>query len=164
MSKTNSTRAKTVKNKSRPKAKKAVKKPAVSNEQLEDQSEELQEQPVFETTSDDQAENDVTDTAYDQEEQNASEIAAEEPQTLTETSVAKTMPVKETKKAIILSLLQKENGTTVDEMMHETGWQKHSVRGQMSILKKALKANIISVTNGKTRTYRIELPQQEGEE
>jgi len=50
-----------------------------------------------------------------------------------------------TKKLTVISLLSREQGASIDELMTVTGWQKHSIRGFISNLKKKseLKVNLI---------------------
>ena len=62
-----------------------------------------------------------------------------------------------TKQAILIDLLQRKDGTTLDEMVSATGWQAHSVRGAMSAaLKKKLGLTITSEKiEGRGRVYRI---------
>jgi len=49
------------------------------------------------------------------------------------------------KQAIILGLLRRKNGASIDEMIDATGWQAHSVRGFLSgIVKKKLKLKLQS--------------------
>jgi hypothetical protein len=50
-----------------------------------------------------------------------------------------TPPAQHTKKAIILALLKRPEGATLEELMGATGWQAHSVRGFISgTVKKSL--------------------------
>ncbi len=50
-----------------------------------------------------------------------------------------------TKQAMLIDLLQRKDGTTLDEMVAATGWQAHSVHGAMSAaLKKKLGLAITS--------------------
>lgn len=66
-------------------------------------------------------------------------------------------PRSGSKLAAVISLLRRNQGATLEELVAETGWQTHSVRGAMSgALKKRFKLNI---TNDKVekrgRVYRI---------
>ena len=61
------------------------------------------------------------------------------------------------KAAAIISLLKQESGTTLEEMMQATGWQKHSVRGFMAgPLRKRHGLTVQSVKLDGVRTYRAE--------
>ena len=58
------------------------------------------------------------------------------------------------KKAQLQTLLQRPEGATINEMVKASGWQKHTVRGFLSMLKKAGQ----TVTNEKEndeRRYKI---------
>ena len=61
------------------------------------------------------------------------------------------------KQAIIVDLLKRNNGATIDELTAATGWQAHSVRGAISgTLKKKLGLAVSSETlDGRGRVYRI---------
>lgn len=61
---------------------------------------------------------------------------------------------KITKKAMVEQLLKSDKGATIEELSKETGWQAHTVRGHLSILKKA-GAEIISERVDGVRRYRI---------
>ena len=61
---------------------------------------------------------------------------------------------KITKKALVEQLLKSDKGATIDELSKQTGWQSHTVRGHLSILKKA-GAEIISERFDGVRSYRI---------
>jgi hypothetical protein len=58
------------------------------------------------------------------------------------------------KKAQVLALISRKNGATLDEIMTVTGWQKHTVRGFISILGK----NGVTVESSRSeagdRTYK----------
>src|SRR5947199_259705 len=41
---------------------------------------------------------------------------------------------KETHKAEVIAMLQRKGGTTLEEIVKATGWQKHTVRGFISML------------------------------
>jgi hypothetical protein len=60
------------------------------------------------------------------------------------------------KQAVLIALLQRSKGTTIDEMAEATGWQRHSVHGVMSgTLKKKLGLTISSDSGTQGRIYRI---------
>lgn len=61
---------------------------------------------------------------------------------------------KITKKALVEQLLNSDKGATIEELSKQTGWQAHTVRGHLSILKKA-GAEIISERIDGVRYYRI---------
>ncbi len=77
-------------------------------------------------------------------------------QTRTETSL--TGVRQGTKQAVLIDLLRRKNGATIDEIVDAIGWQAHSVRGAISgTLRKKLELNVESaVTEGRGRVYRIE--------
>jgi hypothetical protein len=60
-----------------------------------------------------------------------------------------------TKKQMVIDLLSRDGGATLDEMMQATGWQGHSVRGFVSgTLKKKLGLNVVRKQHeGKSDTY-----------
>jgi len=61
---------------------------------------------------------------------------------------------KDTKKAVLLDMLSE--GTTIEKIMDATGWQKHTIRGTMSNLKKQQGIEIVSTKNdGEDRVYSI---------
>jgi len=61
-----------------------------------------------------------------------------------------------TKSARMVALLSRPSGATLAEIMAETGWQAHSVRGFISgQLSRRLGLSIKSFKNGGERTYRI---------
>ena len=63
----------------------------------------------------------------------------------------------DSKKALIIRLLERAKGATLEELMHETKWQAHSVRGFISgTLGKRLKLKVESFKTEKgDRAYRI---------
>ncbi len=61
---------------------------------------------------------------------------------------------KITKKAMVEQLLTSDKGATIEDLSKQTGWQAHTVRGHLSILKKA-GAEIISERVDGVRRYRI---------
>ncbi len=62
-----------------------------------------------------------------------------------------------TKQAILIEMLRRPNGATIQQMSTKTGWQPHSVRGAISgTLKKKLSLPVTSETiEGRGRVYRI---------
>ena len=62
-----------------------------------------------------------------------------------------------TKQALLIDLLKRRNGATIDEAVEATGWQAHSVRGAISgALKKKLGLSVTSELSKKRgRVYRI---------
>lgn len=71
-------------------------------------------------------------------------------------------PKPETKQAIIINLLSREEGATLAELIDATGWKPHSVRGHLSNLRKKRGMPIEAFTNsdGK-RGYQILAEDQE---
>jgi transcription initiation factor IIE alpha subunit len=47
------------------------------------------------------------------------------------------MPRNDTKKALIISMMERKGGATNAEMVSATGWVINSVRGQVSALRKS---------------------------
>ena len=68
-------------------------------------------------------------------------------------------PVKakrETKQQMLIDLLKRPDGATIDEIVTATSWQKHTARGAMSgALKKRLGLTITSEKEERGRVYRI---------
>ncbi len=62
-----------------------------------------------------------------------------------------------TKQAILIEMLRRPDGATIQQMSAKTGWQTHSVRGAISgALKKKLGLSVTSETvEGRGRVYRI---------
>jgi predicted transcriptional regulator len=54
------------------------------------------------------------------------------------------VPREFSKKAIVRDLLSRAGGATLQEIMAETGWQKHTVRGFISTLTKKTGIEITS--------------------
>jgi hypothetical protein len=61
---------------------------------------------------------------------------------------------KNSKKEKIFALMQRPEGTTIEEMVKISDWQSHTVRGFLSIQKKAGK-NVTSERINDERRYRI---------
>lgn len=70
------------------------------------------------------------------------------------------MPRAGTKLAILVSLLEREGGATIEEMSAATGWKAHSVRGVMSaVLPKKFEMRITSQKmDGRGRVYHASQP------
>ncbi len=62
-----------------------------------------------------------------------------------------------TKQALLIDLLKRKKGATIEKIVEATGWQAHSVRGAISgALKKKLGLTVTSaVVEGRGRVYRI---------
>ena len=62
-----------------------------------------------------------------------------------------------TKQKLVINLLRRKTGATVEEIVDATGWQAHSVRGAISgTLKKKLGLDVTSEkVDGRGRVYRI---------
>jgi hypothetical protein len=55
------------------------------------------------------------------------------------------------KKDRLVELLRRENGTTIEELMVEFGWQAHTVRGAISIAAKRLGVTAERIEQGRYR-------------
>ena len=75
----------------------------------------------------------------------------------TASAIAKPGP-RTTKQELVLTLLSRKDGATIEEIMAATGWQQHSVRGFFAeTVKKKLGFELISSRNeDEVRRYRIE--------
>jgi hypothetical protein len=62
-----------------------------------------------------------------------------------------------TKLSLLVDMLRRNRGATIDEIVGATGWQKHSVRGAISgTVKKKLGLTVVSETDNKRgRVYRV---------
>ena len=70
--------------------------------------------------------------------------------------MAGTQPSPPTKQSLLIALLERKRGATLDELTHATGWQAHSVRGVMSgVLRKRLGLNVQGELFDGVRHYRI---------
>lgn len=69
-----------------------------------------------------------------------------------------------TKQERVLTLLNRTEGASIDEIMVATGWQQHSVRGFFAgTVKKKLGFNLVSNREGtEVRRYRIESKGKKG--
>jgi hypothetical protein len=73
-------------------------------------------------------------------------------------AASKTSPQKATKQERVLTLLNRSEGASLEEIMTATEWLQHSVRGFLAgTVKKKLGFTLISTkTEGAPRRYRIE--------
>lgn len=64
---------------------------------------------------------------------------------------------KGTKQAMLIEMLQAENGATIAEITAASGWQAHSIRGMISgVLKKKLELDVTSEKiDGRGRVYKL---------
>jgi hypothetical protein len=67
-------------------------------------------------------------------------------------------PRSGSKLAMLVDLLERNEGATVDEMAAALGWQQHTIRGVMSgaLAKKFGLVIVSEVTEGRGRVYRVE--------
>ena len=71
-------------------------------------------------------------------------------------AITKTAAAGHSKQAMLVTLLKRTSGVTIEEMMKVTGWQQHSVRGVLSgVLKKKLGLSVSSAQEDRGRIYRI---------
>lgn len=69
---------------------------------------------------------------------------------------SKAAPTTSSKLAIVIQMLHRPNGTTIEDMTAAMGWQAHSVRGLLSgTIKKKLGLKLISERVDGVRSYRI---------
>jgi hypothetical protein len=65
------------------------------------------------------------------------------------------------KQDVVIAMLQRPEGATVDEVARAMGWQRHTVRGLFSgALKKKLRLTLASAKEERGRVYRIAAPDQ----
>lgn len=76
----------------------------------------------------------------------------------TETQPGARRPRAGSKEALVVSMLQRPEGATIEQIMAATGWQRHTVRGAFSgALKKKLGLQVSSAKEeGGERVYRIQ--------
>jgi len=62
----------------------------------------------------------------------------------------------ESKQAMLIKMLERPEGATIDQMVETTGWQRHSIRGVISgVLKKRLGHSITSERGECGQIYRM---------
>lgn len=63
---------------------------------------------------------------------------------------------RRSKKAAVIAMMKRAKGVTLEEIIGTTGWQRHTVRGFVSILGRKIREKIESSKNAAgSRTYRI---------
>lgn len=68
----------------------------------------------------------------------------------------KRLPAAHSKVGILITLLKRTKGTTLEDMVKATGWQKHSIHGAIAgTLRKKLGLNVICEVSEAGRSYRI---------
>ncbi|MET0483615.1 MAG: DUF3489 domain-containing protein [Aestuariivirgaceae bacterium] len=79
------------------------------------------------------------------------------PETATNKRGASKKKPNRTKSALIVGLLKRKSGASLEELQRSSGWQAHSVRGFLSgTLKKRMGLRVISaVTDTGVRRYRL---------
>lgn len=60
-----------------------------------------------------------------------------------------------TKHATVIAMLRRPEGATLDQLVETTGWQKHTVRGALSLLGKKQGLDIGSEKTESGRVYRV---------
>ncbi|MDQ8699230.1 DUF3489 domain-containing protein [Hyphomicrobium sp. LHD-15] len=85
-------------------------------------------------------------------------MAKPKPQPIADAAPA-TLTSRTTKQELVLSLLNRKEGASVEDIMKATSWQGHSVRGFFAgTVKKKLGFTLTSSrAEGEVRRYRIEL-------
>ena len=89
---------------------------------------------------------------------NTAAISKESPKPVTQKATNRTskVPSSESKQDMLIGLLQRPAGATIEDMTKVTGWQQHSVRGVLSgVLKKRLGLTVTSEPEERGRVYRI---------
>jgi predicted ArsR family transcriptional regulator len=59
-----------------------------------------------------------------------------------------------TKQDKVIEMLRRPEGVTVDEVGAVTGWQRHTVRGVISALKKKAQITVVVTKEDRGRVYR----------
>ncbi len=73
------------------------------------------------------------------------------------TTICRSTTSKPTKQQVVITMLSRKRGVTIDDIAEKTGWQSHSVRGFCSgLVKKKLGLPLVSeLGSDGVRRYRI---------
>ena len=64
---------------------------------------------------------------------------------------------KQSKKSILMDLLKRPKGASIDEMTSATGWQAHSVRAAITGLRKSGHTVLLNKDNPNSSRYQIDV-------
>lgn len=70
----------------------------------------------------------------------------------------KAMPKQESKTRLVLGILQRQEGTTIDQLIVATGWLPHTVRAALTGLKKNGHVVTSNKAEGQGRIHRVVAP------
>lgn len=70
----------------------------------------------------------------------------------------KATPKQESKASLVLGMLQRHEGATIDQLVVATGWLPHTTRAALTGLKKKGHAVTIDKAEGQCRIYRAVAP------
>ncbi|MET4701722.1 hypothetical protein ABIE65_004770 [Constrictibacter sp. MBR-5] len=85
-------------------------------------------------------------------------IEVEQPEAPSSDDAPKAKPPRTgTKQALLINMLRRDEGATIEEVVAATGWQSHTVRGAIAgALKRKLQLDVTSEkVEGRGRVYRI---------
>lgn len=73
-------------------------------------------------------------------------------------ATAEVLPKRETKAGLVLELLQRPEGATIDQLASATGWLPHTTRAALTDLKKKGHVVTSNKADGQSRIYRVVAP------